>query len=253
MTSYPLNRQVDEINFQELNNLLQSNLACEILSLIETSEANQLYSKQITEGLNKIRDKQTSQASVSNYLKLLREYGLIERGKRTKAQYYKISYDGIYKFWRLSLIKMTENQLERGFPEMMEDLDELIEENREEFAPEGQDKVNKEEVLDRVRGVMEDNYVNLLEDYLTEFKNISEDNTKLNNFIRLYSQLMLPNRPNNLYQMYIHNLTIRLALYTSENENTPEELKISLGLLSSFSQIGQGYSTFEDLIQKIWN
>jgi len=48
-----------------------------------------MYAKELSEEIGSSRN------SVANYLNMLRDSGLIERGKRTKAQYYKIRPEGL--------------------------------------------------------------------------------------------------------------------------------------------------------------
>jgi CRISPR locus-related DNA-binding protein len=65
--------------------LAQSEIAVQILQVLKSGE---MYSKEIAEEL------ETKTGTVSNYLKGLRDHGLIKRTRRTKAQYYDITEKG---------------------------------------------------------------------------------------------------------------------------------------------------------------
>lgn len=70
--------------------LMNSKVALQILQIL--SKGEQKYARQLAEELERPQD------SIHTYVKLLREENLIERGKRTQAQYYKINYEGIATF-----------------------------------------------------------------------------------------------------------------------------------------------------------
>lgn len=95
----------EEVTFDTPDRLLNSTLAYQILRVLFLSQ-DELYAKEIAEELNR------SSNSVSNYLKLLRDNGLIERGKRTQAQYYKIDPIGVGAvfdhFWNVIWEKYTD-------------------------------------------------------------------------------------------------------------------------------------------------
>lgn len=65
--------------------LANSEIAIQILNELKEGES---YSKPIAEELD------TTQTTISSYLKGLRDHGLIERTERTKAQYYGITEKG---------------------------------------------------------------------------------------------------------------------------------------------------------------
>lgn len=76
--------------YQPAERLMNSKVALEVLRSL--SEGEQKYAKELAEDLER------SQSSINGYVKLLRDENLIERGKRTQAQYYKINYSGIDDF-----------------------------------------------------------------------------------------------------------------------------------------------------------
>lgn len=91
--------------------LRNSKIAYDILRTLYLSDSEEgLYSKQITEELN------ASQNSVNNFIKSLRDNGLIKRTKRTRAQYYDIDLEGIYQNWLNHLLNELEANKQRDIP-----------------------------------------------------------------------------------------------------------------------------------------
>jgi DNA-binding transcriptional ArsR family regulator len=89
---------------------MNSQVALEVLRSL--SEGDQKYVKELAEDLER------SQDSINGYVKLLRDENLIERGKRTQAQYYKINYAGIVDF----VIELLTERLEGIRDETEEDM-----------------------------------------------------------------------------------------------------------------------------------
>jgi DNA-binding transcriptional regulator GbsR (MarR family) len=67
--------------------ILRSELAYKVVREISKSEDG-LYTKELAERLD------SSSTSISNIIKELRNLNVLERGKRTKAQYYDVNYSG---------------------------------------------------------------------------------------------------------------------------------------------------------------
>lgn len=72
--------------------ILNSSQAVTILHLISEKEEG-MYSKEIAENIDK------SVNTVNNMVRNLYRLGLIKKGKRNKAQYYRINAEGIGEFW----------------------------------------------------------------------------------------------------------------------------------------------------------
>ncbi|NMI89289.1 helix-turn-helix domain-containing protein [Nanohaloarchaea archaeon] len=104
---------------EDRNKLLKSEMVLDITRLL--SDGRERYAKEIADELD------TTSQSVSKYLKVLRESKIIERGKRTQAQYYRINYDGLADFWYNELFQALldriedERDLEKNYEEQMED------------------------------------------------------------------------------------------------------------------------------------
>lgn len=108
--------------------LRNSKIAYEILRTLYLSDSEEgLYSKQITEELD------ASQNSVNNFIKSLRDNGLIKRTKRTRAQYYDIDLEGIYQNWLNHLLNELEANKQRDIPGKWIDALEEAEQNVENF------------------------------------------------------------------------------------------------------------------------
>lgn len=81
-------------------------------SILRNLSEEPMYAKELSEEIGSSRN------SIANYLNMLRDSGLIERGKRTKAQYYKIRPDGFFDV----LIKFLEDKQEENGIEGLETL-----------------------------------------------------------------------------------------------------------------------------------
>lgn len=81
--------------------ILNSEMAVDILGAVASRKEGN-YSTNIAEDLDK------SQPSISRMLTNLHDIGFIKKGKREKAQYYKLNYQGIAEYW----CKELESKLE---------------------------------------------------------------------------------------------------------------------------------------------
>jgi DNA-binding transcriptional ArsR family regulator len=89
------------VNTKQSGSVLNSELAYNILQrLARKTEGD--YGKRIAEELGK------PQASICRTLTNLTDAGFVTRGKRTRAQYYEINYEGITDFWYNSLLEELE-------------------------------------------------------------------------------------------------------------------------------------------------
>lgn len=106
------------MNEEDLNMLLNSEMVLDIVQLL--SDGRERYAKEIADELD------TTSQSVSKYLKVLRESKIIERGKRTQAQYYRINYEGMSNFWYNKLYQALIDRFEqdRGFNKDKEGVNE---------------------------------------------------------------------------------------------------------------------------------
>lgn len=89
-------------------------MAVEALRLIESKDEGS-YTKEIAQEVS------SSSTSISNLLKTFRENNIIERGKRTKAQYYKIDYNGLTSFWYEELLSSIQESEDDFFQNLEED------------------------------------------------------------------------------------------------------------------------------------
>jgi len=119
------------------NPILKSTFAYRILREIHDEEK---YAKEIVEDLQENYGLDTSKQSVSNYLKSLRDLGFIKRGKRTRAQYYKIDYEGLYGYWLDFITWKLDSHLGAA-----DRLQELIEKRVDELkeSPEKQEHIKE--------------------------------------------------------------------------------------------------------------
>lgn len=150
--------------------ILNSKLAYKVLRYIWDQEEGS-YTSEIAEELG------SSSTSISNVIKQLRELGLIERGKRTKAQYYEFSEGG--------LISFIKNFWSNKYETLMKDGGIYIGgEDDEDMAP--------EEYLDDLEPLSKSIYENYIDGYLTKYENstiksmIYDDfQAELQNMVRL--------------------------------------------------------------------
>lgn len=109
-------------------NILNSETALDVLREIRTSGEKGTYTKAIADKLD------ASKTTISHIIKELRDLGMIERGKRTKAQYYKIDYQGLTDYWFVALMDYLEEvPLDDVYPHMDMSIREIFEENEEEL------------------------------------------------------------------------------------------------------------------------
>lgn len=223
---------VDYSEKENVEKLMASRMAYNILHLLE--QRGQMYSKEIAEALQKL-DHETSKASVSNYLKRLRDFGFIERGKRTKAQYYKISRQGMYENWVAYLDHLTK-QYEQDLDSLSDEVREEMEENKEEWSPEHREEVPVDEAMDQVKPLLKD-FTNEVKNARTEFLETAKNSKKLANFFKIYSHKMLRNNTGrNLDYLFRESLFNQLIFASvGEDMQIPEDLQTVIKLLSAYS------------------
>ncbi len=112
------------MNSEESNPVLNSELACDILKLLAGKDEGD-YGKNIAEQLGK------PQSSICRALTNLTEKDFVERGKRTRAQYYEVDYHGISVFWVESLKEELEKDSEER--DILNERTERAEQLGEEF------------------------------------------------------------------------------------------------------------------------
>lgn len=88
---------------EQSNSILNSELAYDVLKLLAKKE-NGDYGKRIADELGK------PQSSICRVLTSLTEENFVKRGKRTRAQFYEINYQGIAEFWYESLEKELDDE-----------------------------------------------------------------------------------------------------------------------------------------------
>lgn len=102
------------VNSTQSRSVLNSKLAYNVLQQLAKKEEGD-YGKRIAEELDK------PQASICRTLTNLDDAGLVNRGKRTRAQYYEIDYEGIAEFWYKSLLIELEDGKNKEIMEKEED------------------------------------------------------------------------------------------------------------------------------------
>lgn len=103
--------------------ILNSILAGQVLQQIGQSESGN-YSTQIAEELEK------PQSSISRIIRELNEIEFIEKGKRGKAQYYRVDYDNIAEYWFQKIKSELDVQnREKAIQTLKENEDEIKELN----------------------------------------------------------------------------------------------------------------------------
>ncbi|MBY6293876.1 DUF2250 domain-containing protein [Nanohaloarchaea archaeon H01] len=116
------------------DNILNSETALNVLREIRTSGEKGTYTKEIAKELD------ASKTTISHIIKELRDLGMIERGKRTKAQYYKIDYEGLIDYWFEILMNYLRRvPLDDVYSGIDKSMRELFEENEEEIRQLSQD------------------------------------------------------------------------------------------------------------------
>lgn len=86
--------------------ILNSELAVQVLQQIAQSNPGD-YSTRIAEELDK------PQSSISRVITELNEISFTEKGKRGKAQYYRIDYEGIADYWYRQIEKQLEQHSDK--------------------------------------------------------------------------------------------------------------------------------------------
>jgi DNA-binding transcriptional ArsR family regulator len=86
------------VNSKPSDGISNSELAVKVLCELAAEEEGD-YGSNLAKKLDK------SQASVARILRRLHEAGMVEKGKREKAQYYRIDYGGVAAFWYDTVIQ----------------------------------------------------------------------------------------------------------------------------------------------------
>ena len=86
------------------SNLLNSELAVKVLK--------KLYRKQ-SYGSEIARNIEKSQTSIDRVIRGLHNQGILEKGKKTKAQYYKLHTDSLVDYWYQKLLESEETNLDK--------------------------------------------------------------------------------------------------------------------------------------------
>lgn len=118
--------KIETMSYDE-ESVLRSEIAVNILRKIRKSGEDGTYTKEISEELN------SSKSTISHLIRRLRDLKMIKRGKRTKAQYYKINYEGLAEFWIQELEKYLEEDSLEEYLSKDKDVKQLFEENREQI------------------------------------------------------------------------------------------------------------------------
>lgn len=240
---------VDYSEKEDVEKLMASRMAYNILHLLE--QRGQMYSKEIAEALHKL-DHETSKASVSNYLKRLRDFGFIERGKRTKAQYYKISRQGMYENWVAYLDYITK-QYEQDLDSLSDEVREEMEENKKDWSPEHREEVPVDEAIDQVKPLLK-NFTNQVKDARTEFLETAENSKKLANFFKIYCHQMLKNNPGRNLDYLYREILFNQLIFASVGEemDMPEDLQTVIKLLSAYSGGKSSIDAASDAIVEVY-
>lgn len=211
--------------------LLNSEVAYQILRELHSQNTEEgMYAKELAESLDKSRN------SIANYLKILRDSGLVERTKRTQAQYYDIDFDGVSTFWYEELMQRFES-FEKEVEEEIEGddfqvRDEFSEETRQ-IAKEYQEALPSEirEIRDKFSDFyQEGNYQN------TE---------KSVGLIQLWSEWYFDQIPEStleeiLFKDLQEGLEYTISVFTKNSSLDHEELHPSLLILSDFLNLITG-------------
>jgi predicted transcriptional regulator len=116
------------------DNILNSETALNVLREIRESGEKGTYTKEISNELG------ASKTTISHIIKELRDLEAIKRGKRTKAQYYKIDYQGLTDYWFATLMDyLRQAPLDDVYPSMDKSMKEIFEEDEEEIRQLSQD------------------------------------------------------------------------------------------------------------------
>lgn len=238
---------------EKLRKLYTSEMAYNILHIYNQS-SSQLYSKEVTEKLNNM-GYSTSKESVANYIKQLRDAGFLERGKRTKAQYYKLNYNAFYENWRNYVLYLldatfTDREGEKVTKQdALQDMISSIKENEEEYAPEGQSSIDFEEVEERISGVLS-SFEQEMKDKHQKFEQVTEENENLKEFFKVYTASTLDSNDLTIHELFIRILFREILILSWKHEELPEDLGVVMQALSGCqlsesSTIGSGERAYE--------
>ncbi|WEL23637.1 hypothetical protein [Candidatus Nanohalovita haloferacivicina] len=238
---------------EELRKLYTSEMAYNILHIYNLSNS-QLYSKEVTERLNNM-GYSTSKESVANYIKQLRDAGFLERGKRTKAQYYKLNYNAFYQSWKnyvlyLLDVTFTDREGEKVTKQdALQDMISSIKENEEDYAPEGQSSIDFEEVEERISGALS-SFEQEMRDKYQKFEQVAEDNENLKEFFKVYAASTLDGNDLTIHELFIRILFREILILSWKHEDLPEDLNVVMEALSGCqlsesSTIGSGERAYE--------
>lgn len=199
-------------------NVLRSQVAYDIIRSLRES---QKYSKEIAESIG------STKYTVSSYIQSLRDKGIIERGKRTKAQYYDIDYETISLVWLNTVVDHFEQVLSNN---------NIIKIN----PPKKKEKKILEIPYDISKKLEDDkNISELLEDpekTLKELKDLELDlPTFLRFYINNYTELV---SESTIFRMLFTDMYFILDLlsYRIESSFFPKDIKVIkevLGILKS--------------------
>lgn len=143
--------QWSHIMAYDRQNVLTGERAYQVLREIAKNEDGS-YSSEIA------RNIETTQQVVSEIIKILREdFQVLEKGKRTQAQYYEINYDGFYTFF-LDVLS-----------------DALLEKETEELESELEDEANFREILQD--NSLQSNLKPFLKEYVRHYLRLRETST----------------------------------------------------------------------------
>lgn len=231
-----------DVSFIEENKkIFESEMAYNILHIF-FKENKQLYSKEITEKLNQLNI-ETSNKSVSNYIKQLREIGVLKRGKRTQAQYYKLDYDSIFELWvnyvnyRMEMLFSSNEGLRMEADDVVNQLMEELEGNEKEFAPENREEVDKE----AIRDVLEDSIEGFSDNVQAkkeEFNSITKENKKLRHFFLSYCNQVFQQPFLRLHDVFVRLLFRELLLLSWGKDEIHDDFNVLIKALSG-CQIGE--------------
>lgn len=104
-------------------NILNSQIALNVLREIAKSDEG-AYTKQISDVLG------SPETTISHIVKKLRELNMIERGRRTKAQFYEVNYKGISSYWFGELQEYAQRSPKPNYDLEVEDVLEFTEEHQ---------------------------------------------------------------------------------------------------------------------------
>lgn len=98
--NHPYKNYALEIVGMSPEEILDSRQTVRVLQII--TEEGESYPKEIAQELG------TSSSSISNTVAKLRDRGILVRGKRTQAQYYRVAYGRLAEIWRIEISEAIE-------------------------------------------------------------------------------------------------------------------------------------------------